>query len=938
MEIVITSLIKKVRPTSYSNPSLSSIGKVIITLPILLSFNAIAIAVNELDSLTDVNDIYQDSKGYMWISGQHGITRFDGKNQIDFSANSINWPLPFSWVHQITPFKNELIVSTQIHGIYLFNTENGQSQQLELPNYISATYFSTYFQTHIYFESNDDLYQYNIETSTTKLIRKNLFINGIRKTKDNLYFITDNEVYILKNNDIESIYKGDIDLFTTTTNHLIFKSANTLYSVSEDTIDTSTPFPNAAAGITCANNGESVFIFTFEGKIHQFNAKSLADIQHNFPDISTSKLKKAYQDKSGLLWLASSNGIKRVSESHFINHPKVFNVKHNANELTYVKDKLAVATYGDGIHIMTNTNTYVASEANHYFTDGAKKILTVLHHNEQILLGTFDGLWSYKPNTKNTNKVDFDGNDNIVLKLVSKGDKIYIGTNRAGLKIYDSVENKVTYTVDNTNGLKNTEVIDILPLANGEVWLATSNNVEIYNSSTKKVKQTNINIPNKVISLFNINNRIYAFTKGSGVLIFSLKGELLTVISEGLDFGYGSVIDEEIWVASKSGLYRFQPESMQMSLIPGSENYSFGSSPLRRDNKIYAWHSRGLFEVKHSDSNKFNSNVKVSMVNISGKKYLNDSTLELSSQNEVLTLQLASLDYRLGTEKKFQYQINNSVWNQISGNQITLTGLTSGKYEIEIKGTNSLGQWSANRAYATISVAYPWYWTLQMRIIYVIALVCTIAITIWLFYLRANSISKVHHLLENELKNKGKRSVSINRSLNLVQELLEHNNIDDAKKIIQQSIDELESNNINNEPDSLYGNSLSVALPFFGEYLHRKYHISLNCQLEYNEEQLDYEFQASIYKIVYEAITSALLNTESRNFHVQIQEFKSKLWLTITDDENCFSHFNSVITFNMAMYYVRQIADKYNASVNTFDAQDDKGSQLIVSFPLMSLT
>ena len=37
------------------------------------------------------------------------------------------------------------------------------------------------------------------------------------------------------------------------------------------------------------------------------------------------------------------------------------------------------------------------------------------------------------------------------------------------------------------------------------------------------------------------------------------------------------------------------------------------------------------------------------------------------------------------------------------------------------------------------------------------------------------------------------------------------------------------------------------------------------------------------------------------------------------------------------MYYIRQIAQKYKASVNTFDEQD-KGSQLVISIPLMNIS
>ena len=61
------------------------------------------------------------------------------------------------------------------------------------------------------------------------------------------------------------------------------------------------------------------------------------------------------------------------------------------------------------------------------------------------------------------------------------------------------------------------------------------------------------------------------------------------------------------------------------------------------------------------------------------------------------------------------------------------------------------------------------------------------------------------------------------------------------------------------------------------------------------------------------------------------------MWLTITNDENGFSKFKSKINFDISMYYIRQIANKYNASFNVFD-KDNSSSQLTISIPLMNIS
>ncbi len=287
------------------------------------------------------------------------------------------------------------------------------------------------------------------------------------------------------------------------------------------------------------------------------------------------------------------------------------------------------------------------------------------------------------------------------------------------------------------------------------------------------------------------------------------------------------------------------------------------------------------------------------------------------------------------------------LFENVSGNQITLTGLASGNYHIAIQGTNSLGQWSDFYAYTEINVSYPWYWTPTMWGVYSVGSVLLLLITAWLLYLRSQSISQIHQLLSADLKTRGKSALIVSRNLSLAGQLFENqetkntvstdSSLQKVKQIIAESLDELGKHNDSDEPDNLSGNSLITAMPYFSDYFHNKYHVNIEHKIELDLHNLSYEMQADIYKVIYEAISSAILNSNGRNFSIVIQEFKRKIWLTIKDDENSFSNFNNKIHFDMAMYYIRQIANKYNGSVNTFNDQE-KGSQLVLSIPLMNIS
>ncbi len=339
---------------------------------------------------------------------------------------------------------------------------------------------------------------------------------------------------------------------------------------------------------------------------------------------------------------------------------------------------------------------------------------------------------------------------------------------------------------------------------------------------------------------------------------------------------------------------------------------------------------------------------------MSGKTELLHKTINIDSPNDVVTLELASLDFRTGPKKKFKYQINGKEWNNTNGNQLTLTGLSSGQYNIEIMGTNSLGEWSKYKAYPDINVAYPWYWHPNSQIIYIVLAVATILLTFWLLYLRSRTIRHIHQLLNDEIESQNKSTAIIRRKLIKVLSSIEgtktqQQNQDvsnstiepaiwqNAQILIRECLDELSTKNSHPEPSSLAGSSLSVALPYLMDYFQKQYHVRVTLQLDIEDSNVDYAIQSAIYRITYEAILAAIQNGNGGVFAVYVNQANDKIWLKITDNEQSFAQFSSKINFDMAMYYIRQVANKFNATFHTYDNQEH-GSEIILSIPLKKVS
>jgi hypothetical protein len=357
---------------------------------------------------------------------------------------------------------------------------------------------------------------------------------------------------------------------------------------------------------------------------------------------------------------------------------------------------------------------------------------------------------------------------------------------------------------------------------------------------------------------------------------------------------------------------------------------------LVKDNTLYAPHYSGVLALDLQQKENFNPNVVISKTTVSGSSYLLNKKINITSSNDVITLNLASLDFRPGLPKKYRYRINNNAWQKISNNQLTLTGLASGDYNLEIKATNSVGQWSNKSAFTKIEVAYPWYWTTHFKIFYVIMSFVLFLLTAWLLYLRTRSIKKIHHLLKDDMKNYSELIRITQHNLQSVENAINNNEPQQARSLVLRSLTALQENIDHQQPGNLSGQKLSIAVPFLAEYISTKFQVKLLFNLDESIDDLSYVLQSDLYKIIYESIMFAILKSSANGFNLKLKTVKQKLWLTLDSDSNAFKQLNSRVDFDLPSYTIRQIASKNNAYLNIFSNENER-SQLVISFPLMKL-
>lgn len=917
----------------------------------LLSFASTAKQTNLLDNASNIYSLVQDDKDFIWLAGQNGLYRYSGSQLINFSKNKKNWQLPFHWINSISKNNEQLILATETKGLWFFDTNTGSTKSINIHAESSTfknaivhkgnTYAIGLFPQHLYY--------YEEATGKTTTLIKNIKSRILIASKNRVYFDNDEDLYYIDSSkstpEIHPIkfVNEDIIASASTGNTVIMASDKHLFKLSNNGTSRKIKTPSSTLAIAIGNDSKSFFTVDITGNIIKRNLHTLQTIPTNFPSVEKLRYQRLLHDSSGVLWLVNHGSIQLLTENTIKNHHAVFGTNYNYLEIEVYKNKIYIGSYGKGVFTLPSMPEDVVQSIksiNNLLSKKALRITDLLKVDDDLFIATFDGLWRYSNNQ--ASKVDLIFNHTnlselILLKLVQKGNLLYIATNAQGLIIYDLDKNTIIKHISTTTGLSSDEVIDVLPLANGDIWLATATGVDIIRNNTKKIKAIKTKTSAKFQALISTNNKVFAATSGDGIFVYNQQGQLLTHFAEGINFTYMSLIDGQIFASAKPGLYKINPKNYQLSIIANTEKYTFTDSSLIYDNSMYIANRLGVLQLPKEVKQVFHPKVYISKTTVSGKSHLLNKAIQINSSNDVVTLDLASLDYRPGVAKTYRYTLNGSKWHQISGHQLTLTGLASGSYQIEIMATNSLGQWSDNKAYTEINVAFPWYWSPQIRIIYAVAIFCIACFILWIFYLHSKSIRHIHHLLQKDIQNHDKSSMQVKRNLTVALVFLSENKVDKSQYLIQQCVDELSEQQTSPEPNSLNGNSLTIAIPFLGEYLQSKYQTTLSFQFDILEDELDYELRADLYRIIFEAITSAILNGSGRNFKVVIQRFKTKTWLNISDDGQSFVNFNSKVNIDLSKYYIRQIVNKYKGTINTFNEQGN-GSQLILSLPITRIT
>ncbi|MFT7235986.1 MAG: signal transduction histidine kinase/ligand-binding sensor domain-containing protein [Cyclobacteriaceae bacterium] len=570
------------------------------------------ISLNESHGLTNnvINDIQQDSHGFIWVATDDGLFRYDGKEFESFRTQSVaDNAIPNNVIQDLfIDSANTLWILTD-YGIGRFSYEKGflkpilqGSDSLSI-NYKSVTsmietpdgiFFGTFgggISKYVngFFEvlSADDSSSFYLENEAVSVLYQFsehellvgtwesglLYYNLINKelgqvvlddSHSRVFDIQagpDGRVWVGTNNGLISIGESlsDIMLLNNRLNADVPKDDYLSIRFLQEEILIGTRF-NGLMSIRLADFQDSQAIVPRFYRLSQDKSGP-----------SSNTISAMYNDSKGNLWLGTHNGgINFVqNEKEAILH---LDKNFSQSSLSYsnvwglaetTNNRLLIGTDGNGID-MYDFKSHSMSRWQHNDLLRDNSVLTILvDSHDNTWVGTYKGGLLSIDSDNNSTYFEELGSTDIRCVKETKFGEIIVGTNGGGAYIY----NHESRSFSLLEATKYMDVRDVVEGDNDILWLATfGNGLVRLNKKTQQIdmfnwwKKTDFAYTPIAHTIYKSENHIWLGTKQAGLVHFDMHSQQFTAYGEleGLsNSSVRSIVSDEsgyLWLSTNVGV------------------------------------------------------------------------------------------------------------------------------------------------------------------------------------------------------------------------------------------------------------------------------------------------------------------------------------------------------------------------------------------------
>lgn len=535
-----------------------------------------------------VETMIQDSKGYIWIGTNDGLSRYNGYKFKNFREEKGHKnSLVNNYIVDLAEDEEGNIWILTIKGVSKINN-SGET----ITNYFSSEEegnLSHYNTTEILCLSNGDILigtmgGIDIYDKTT-----DSFMPFVEKDK-----LTNDEVYSLS----EDAY-GNIWVGTTDGLNMIKKDSREVIQYNSD--GTENTIPDDVIYKVYSDVNDVIWLGTYSKGAIKFNTKTGEIIRYNGDSWNLGEnpgehIRDFYRDSNGVLWISTSVGLIKCIEN---------------DKFTIYKNKVY------------DKRSLVDSS-----------IFTVMEDNSGMLwVGTYAGISTFDP----TNSIKHYKNDpsdkttlngNMIQGLYEDEEGfLWVGTNANGVNILDKNRDKIDEITTNTSKMLSSDRINDIAGYKNLIFLATNNGLNIIDKNKKTITVYNEadGLTSKNVKNLFVDNKNYLWIGTmNGFCVMNIETREIININtilrdKGINDGFSGVVFQDregiYWLGYfvNGGLVKLDPNTGEVENYKYDENNpkSLIDNSIRtitedEEGKIWIGTSNGL-SILNKRTNKFDN-------------------------------------------------------------------------------------------------------------------------------------------------------------------------------------------------------------------------------------------------------------------------------------------------------------------------------------------
>lgn len=788
-------------------------------------------------SSNNIKCLLSDSKGNLWIGTRHGLNLYDPIQDKFFNYTSPGYEaLKYTNgdIEAITEDKSGVLwLVSETFGLLKINSLNEVPEKY---NYQSNDSYGSFCSVEVEKDGNlllgstDGLFRFNTKFKT---------FEDLRNKYGNDFQVRD--IYYDKNDNLW--------LATTKGLKCVSKNTGTVKSYYHKLGDEKSLNGNNTNRFLPENN---TFLIAIDGSGVDLMDPDMETFHHYSKEsgtqLSSNNITAIYRDTKGTLWLGTYlNGINfsNSTTNFFVlvknNSTSSRNIKAGIVTcfLTDSRGNLWVGTDGSGLHFKKNGS-------NDFINYNSETANPVVHSNAIIALDEDkDGcIWvstyaggltriyptgkheTFRYDPQNTNSLCWDK-----LKDVNEHNgKVWVSSNGMGICAYDIKTNnfkRYRANPDMEGSLPTEWVSEFFIDHKGVMWLATFEGLCRYNPdndnfTTYRFKQGHDK--NYVFDIMEDSDKnLWLGSMGGGLLLFDRKKEAFIAFTtiDGLsDNVVKSVIEDNagnLWLATNNGITKFNLKTRKPTAytindgLPPS-SFFYDSKFKDENGKIYFGTNEGYLiinpdlsdertdhpEVALTELRIFNNPVQPLAENTYLDRHITEAKeIIIPYYENSLSFEFAGLNFSIPRQNYYAYTLEgfDEGWNYSGKSRIAkYTNINPGTYIFKVKASNNEKIWGDKYTSFKVTINPPFWKTWWFMTFLVLS---SMGVVIGFFYLRTQAIRQRNKWLSDEVNERTKELVSVNRLL----EEEKDNVVKQSDKILEQQKEllerkyELEKNN-----------------------------------------------------------------------------------------------------------------------------------------------